>query len=257
MALNLTAIIKEGVYQSSRRNGLILIGIFFVLYVISGFFETGIIQPVTNLQYALFDIQSTPVIAVSPVIAVVVSLGTNLVSYVIDIGAIRVFVSNETERLPREYFTRNIVWAILNFIVGGIFFIIIVALGLVALIIPGIFLLVVLVFWTVYVAVEDQNFIESFRNSWGLTRGHRIDLFILGILVLLLSAIIDLVFVIGTGTGVTIGFVLIQVGNAITTVFSTAVLAAAYNELTALPDEDGTLSVGEGSRGNYVNNVTH
>ena len=169
---------------------------------------------------------------------------------VVSIGAIRVFVSDETERLPREYFTRNMVWAAINFVIGGIIFGIIVALGFVALIVPGIFLLVTLAFWTVYVAVEDQNFITAFRSSWGLTRGYRLNLLVLGVAVTLLVLLLNLVFGVGNlASGSLIGdvvaLVFAQAASAITMVFSTAVLATAYTELKARQDEEREKAISE------------
>ena len=159
------------------------------------------------------------------------------------IAAIRVFVTDETERLPQEHFTRNMVWAVINLFVGMIVYGIIVALGLVALIIPGIFLLVTLAFWTVYVAVEDQNFITAFRSSWGLTRCYRLNLFVLGVAVVLLTALVNLVFGLGdlasgNFAGDIVALVFAQAASAIATVYSAAVLATAYTELTSRDDEE-------------------
>uniref|UniRef100_UPI00373AF265 hypothetical protein n=1 Tax=Halococcus sediminicola TaxID=1264579 RepID=UPI00373AF265 len=156
----------------------------------------------------------------------------------VSIAAIRVFVSEETEELSREHFTRRMGWAALNVFVGAIAFGIIVALGFVALIIPEIFLLVTLAFWSVFVAVEDENFLSGFSSSWGFTKGHRFSLLLLGIAVILIGIVVDAVFGLGAIAGVTVGLVVAQAGSAIVTVFSTAVLAAAYTELTALPSED-------------------
>ena len=155
----------------------------------------------------------------------------------VSIAAIRVFVSEETEELSREHFTRRMGWAALNVFVGAIAFGIIVALGFVALIIPEIFLLVTLAFWSVFVAVEDENFLSGF-SSRGFTKGHRFSLLLLGIAVILIGIVVDAVFGLGAIAGVTVGLVVAQAGSAIVTVFSTAVLAAAYTELTALPSED-------------------
>ncbi|MFB9809485.1 hypothetical protein ACFFQF_32425 [Haladaptatus pallidirubidus] len=142
------------------------------------------------------------------------------------------------------------VWAAINFVIGGIIFGIIVALGFVALIVPGIFLLVTLAFWTVYVAVEDQNFIKAFRSSWGLTRGYRLNLFVLGVTVTLLILLVNLVFGLGNlASGSLVGdivaLVFAQVASAITTVFSTAVLATAYTELKVREDEERDETVSE------------
>jgi hypothetical protein len=245
MAVNVTIILKKAANRSVKRNGLMLMGILFVLSLLSGLLGASIAQYTANQQFVPLEVQTNAVFALPPLIAGVLSLLIGLASLVVGIAAIRVFVTDETEQVPREYFTRNMGWAVLNFIVGAIVFGIAVALGFVALIIPGIFLLVTLAFWTIFVAVEDQNFIEGFRQSWGLTRGHRLKLLLLGIVVLLISVVINAIFGVGFVGGALVGLVLAQVGSAIVTVFSTAALAATYTELTALSAEEGRVSVEE------------
>ncbi|WP_199174863.1 hypothetical protein [Halegenticoccus soli] len=245
MSINITYILKESAGRSIERNGLLLMGIFFALSLANGLLGLGVARWAASREFAPAAVQANPFLVVPPVVAGVISLVLGIASLVVSIAAIRVFVSPETDRLPREYFTRNVLWAALNVVVGGIIFGIIVALGFVALIIPGIFLLVSLAFWTVYVAVEDQNFVEGFRNSWALTRGRRLPLLGLGVAVLLLVAIISAVFNVGYLGGDVVGLVFAQLGGAITTVFSTAALATAYNQLTALPETDETPTAGE------------
>ena len=245
MPVSITSILKEAANRSVKRNGLILMGILFVLSLFSGLLGAGLVQYAGNQQFVPVDGQTTALVVLPPLVAGLLSLVVGLVSLVVSIAAIRVFVSDETERLPRAYFTRNMGWAALNFIVGAIVFGIAVGLGFVALIIPGIFLLVSLFFWSAFVAVEDQNFIEGFRSSWGLTKGHRLKLLLLGIVVALIGAVVGAVFGVGAVGGAFVGFVFAQVASAIVTVFSTAALAAAYTELTAVRDEEGRLSVEE------------
>ena len=245
--MNVTPILKEAANRTIKRNGLILMGILFVLSVLSGLLGAGMAQ-YANQQFLPVEAQASALFVLPPLLAGLLSLVIGLATLVVSIAAIRVFVSDETERLPREYFTRNMGWAAVNFIVGAVIFGIAVGLGFIALVIPGIFLLVALAFWSVYVAVEDQNFIESFRSSWGLTRGHRLKLLLLGVVAFLVSAIVSAVFNIGFVGGALVGLVLAQVGSAIVTVFSTAVLATAYTELTARADEDEMLLSDEGER---------
>ena len=246
MSVNVTAILKEAASRSVKRNGLILMGLLFALSIVSGLLGAGLAQSVDQ-QFVPVEAQTTALVVLPPLVAGLLSLVIGLATLVVSIAAIRVFVSDETQRLPREYFTRRMGWAGLNFIVGGIVFGIAVALGFVALIIPGIFLLVALAFWTVFVAVEDQNFIESFRSSWGLTRGHRLKLLMLGIVVVLVSAIVGSLSGIATVGSESVGFVLVQAGSALMGVFSTAVLAAAYTEITGRHDEEDEFSVEEES----------
>jgi uncharacterized membrane protein len=127
----------------------------------------------------------------------------------------------------------------LNFFVGTIVFGIIVAIGLVFLVIPGIFLLVTLAFWAVFVAVDDRNFIEGMQESWALTRGSRFQLFLLGLAVVLVNILVSVVFGIGGLTGGVAEVLVTEFSGAVTTIFSLATLAAAYNQLTTgRPPED-------------------
>lgn len=238
MSLTISPVLKEAANRSIERNGLILMGILFVLSAISGLLGAGMAQYAGNQQFVPVETQINALLVLPPLLAGLLSLIIGIATLVVSIAAIRVFVSDETERLPREYFTHNMGWAAVNFIVGAIVFGMAVMLGFIALVIPGIFLLVTLAFWSVYVASEDQNFIESFRSSWGLTRGHRLKLLLLGIAVFLAAVVVNAVFSIGFVAGATVGFVLAQVASAVVTVFSTATLATAYNELNAVSDEN-------------------
>jgi hypothetical protein len=250
MPINTTNILKEGYSRSIEQNGLLLMGIIFVISVLNGLVGISITRWMTGQQLAGGAVQTNPTSLLPPVLGGLVAFVLSIALLVVSIGAIRVFVSDETEHLPREYFSRNIVWAAINFVIGGIIFGIIVALGFVVLIVPGIFLLVALAFWTVYVAVEDQNFIKAFRSSWGLTRGYRLNLFVLGVVVTLLVLLVNLVFGLGdlasgSFAGDIVALVFAQVAGAITTVFSTAVLATAYTELKARQDEEREKAISE------------
>jgi hypothetical protein len=243
MPINITRMLKQGYSRSIKRNGLMLMGIIFILSVLNGVLGLSVDRWVTRQQFTASGIQADPSLLVPPLGAGIVSFVLGIALLVVSIAAIRVFVSDETEHLPQEYFTRNMIWDGLNLFVGMIVYGIIIGLGLVALVVPGIFLLVTLAFWTVYVAVEDQNFITAFRSSWGLTRGYRLNLLFLGVAVVLLSALVNLVFGLGdlasgSFAGDIVALVFAQAASAITTVFSAAVLATAYTELTSHDDEE-------------------
>jgi hypothetical protein len=124
------------------------------------------------------------------------------------------------------------VWVVLNMFVGGIVFSLVVVLGFIALVIPGFFLLVSLFFWNFYVAVEDENFIEAFKDSWALTKGDRLSLFLLGVIVVVLSMILSF------GLNLTSVFAPQMVSIAISAVvsggiavFTTATAADAFVQL--------------------------
>ena len=121
MPVNITGVLKEAANRSSKRNGLMLMGFLFVLSLLSGLFGAGIARYAGNQQFVPVGTETNAVFAVPPLMAGVLSLVIWLATIVVSIAALRVFVSDETERLPRDHFTRRMGWAVVNFIVGGSF----------------------------------------------------------------------------------------------------------------------------------------
>jgi hypothetical protein len=236
MSINIGEALKDGAKRTVATNGLYFIVIMWVLSVINGILGNTVAG---NLMEQFPDGMGPggppalgPSLGLSPGIAVGLSLIIGLVSILVGAAALRTFVSDVTDTIPTEHFTRNAVWMVLNLIVGGIVFGIIVAIGFVLLIIPGIFLLVSLFFWNLYVVVEDQNFIDGLQNSWALTKGNRLMLFVLGVLVIIITAVLGGIFGIPqVFVGGFVGLVISQLGSAIGTVFGVATAARTYNQL--------------------------
>lgn len=244
MNLDLEGILKRGLRRSVSRNGLVLMGVLFVGYLLEELAGVGVARSAAGQQPPVDPGSVAP----SP-LAAVASLLVGVLGLIVTIGSIRVFVSDETERLPREYFTRNVLWVAVNFVVGAIVFGIVVALGFVALVVPGIYLLIALGFWSAFVAVEDQNFVEALRSSWRLSRGHRFELFVVAVAGFFVTVLISGLFGIGTLVGGFAEVVLTQAGAAVTAIVSTAIFAQTYVALRALPgeDESGADAVRSGS----------
>lgn len=252
MPVNIETALRRGVNRTVARNGLLLVGILFVVSTINAIVGLGVARWVANRNVLPAGLpfpgeMGVALFAIPPAVGGIVSLLAGLATVVITIGALRIFVSDETERLPGEHFTQNMVWPGVNFIVGTIVFAVIVGLGFVLFVVPGIFLLVALAFWTVYVAVEERNFIEGMQDSWALTRGHRMRLFLLGVAVVIIEIIVSAVFGIGGIAGGTVGVVIAQIGGALTTVFTLATLAAVYDQLLAMPAEEETVTTDSGT----------
>jgi hypothetical protein len=243
MSIDIEAALRRGLARTVARNGLLLAGVLFVVSTINAIVGLGVARWVSNRGVLPAGVPfpgevSGSLFAIPPAVGGLVSLLAGLATVVLTIGALRTFVSDETERLPGEHFTQNVVWPGVNFVVGAVVFAVIVGLGFVLFVVPGIFLLVALVFWTVYVAVEDRNFLEGMRESWALTRGHRVRLFLLGVAVAIVELVASAVFGIGGVAGSTVGVLVAQIGGALTTVFTLATLAAVYDQLVALPAEE-------------------
>jgi hypothetical protein len=252
MALDVEASLRRGVERTVSRNGLLLAGVLFVVSTVDEVVGVGValwfrgaLPPDALPANVPFPGEtSTALFPVHPAVGGLVALLAGLATVVLTIGALRTFVTDETEQLPREHFTEDVVWPGLNFVVGSLVFGVIVGVGLLLLVVPGIFLLVTLVFWTVYVAVEDRNFVAGMRESWAVTRGHRLRLLLVGVAVAVVGIVVSAVFGVGVIAGGLVGTAVAQVGNALTTVFTLATLAAAYDQLAALPSEETTVATG-------------
>lgn len=239
MEIDVADALRTGVRRTFARNGLLLVGIVYVLSVVPALFGPTRASPPagvgggTGLPVAA---PPEPVIAVSATVASGIAAAFGLLSLITTVGALRIFLGEETERLPSEAFTRRIGVVLLNLVVGGLVFGLVVSVGLFLLIVPGVFLLVSLAFWSVAVVHEDANFVDGLRRSWELTGGHRLRIFLVGLVVVVVSVLVGAVFgvldlVLG-GVARPAGIVVGQLGGAVTSVFGVAVLAATYRQLT-------------------------
>ena len=239
MSVDIGQAIQEGGKRTLARNGLVFVAIVWILSLLNGLFGNTIARNAMNQLppgMAPGGLAGPPVVGptlgLPSSIAGLLSLLVGLVTAVVVAAALRTFVTDETQVVPGEHFTRNLLWMLVNLIVGGIVFGIVVGIGFVLLVIPGLFLLVSLFFWNVYVIVEDESFIEGFQDSWQLTKGNRLMLFLLGVLVVIIAAVVGVIFGIPQGIiGGFVGLAIGQIGGAFGTVFTIAVSARTYRQL--------------------------
>lgn len=237
MSVDIGRAIQEGGRRTLARNGLYFVAIVWVLGVLNGLFSASMarsaMQGVPG-RPPMGPAPMGPSLGLSPAAAGLLSLLVSLAGLVVVAGAMRTFVTQDTETIPGERFTRNLGWMLVNLVIGGIAFGIVVGIGFVLLVVPGLFLLVSLFFWGFYVVVEDQNFVEGFRNSWALTRGNRLVLFALGVLVAVIGLVVSWTFGIVqfVGPGGWVGLLVTQIGSAFASVFGLATAARTYRQLT-------------------------
>lgn len=106
-----------------------------------------------------------------------------------------------------------------------------VGIGFVLLIIPGIFLMVSLIFTQVFVAVEGEGPFEALSSSWSLAKGNRFPLFGLGVVLFVISLLVNIPAGIVTFLIPVVGTLLTYVVSGFVSIFSLAVLIAAYQQL--------------------------
>lgn len=239
MSLDIGSALSKGAERTIKKNGLFIAGLLFIVSIISTITSNSLVQALLNDGYLPSEgaVTTLPLsLGLSTTASATLVILSSIIALAVGIAAIRTFVSSKTESIPKEFFTRNLGWALLNLVVGGIAFTLIIGLGLLAFIIPGIFLLVSLYFWNVFVVIEDQNFIEAFKSSWGLTKGSRVELFGLGAIVVVAAIAVGsasalLAGIIEMAAGETLALLVETIPEAIFSAFSVATLAQAYNQL--------------------------
>lgn len=86
---------------------------------------------------------------------------------------------------------------ILTYFVANILFFIVVSIGLMFLIIPGIYLALRLQFFTMFIVEEDAGITDSLKRSWEITKGQGLPLFMLFLTTLAIILVGMIIFFIG------------------------------------------------------------
>ncbi|EMA44022.1 hypothetical protein [Halococcus saccharolyticus] len=257
MSLRIGTALREGARRTVTRDGLVLAVAFVVIGIVTALAtQTIVAEAVDALIEALrtesgtapedltpgeidqietaLEGQAPLALPISPLVAGLLLVLTGILAEAVNIVAVRAFFADSGQELSAGLAGRNIVLATLNGIVGGIVVGIIVAIGLIFLIVPGIFFAIAFLFLRQEIAVEDENFVDAMASSWQLTKGDRLELFALvlgvAVLVFLVSTVVPLLF--GAVSPLVNVIVSILVGG-VTAVFGTAVITRAYAQLHA------------------------
>ncbi|WP_241989467.1 hypothetical protein [Halorubrum sp. SP9] len=237
MTLNIGSSLAGGIRRVANRNGLVLLIAYLMIgaawqipfysAVVTGLERSG--TPTENVALPAVDAP----LAVSVSAAILMLLGLQWLTVV----TIRTLVGGHTRTIPSEYYTRNIVSVLLNSLVGGLVYVVLMLVGSVLFVIPGIIAYVAFIFVLVYVAVEDKNFIAGFRDSWQLTRGHWLRLSGLLLIIVagigLISGVLTAMtsLVVGATVGQGIGILLSGVVGLPFSLLMLATLAEAFTQL--------------------------
>lgn len=245
-SLDVEEALRNAYGKTKARTGLVLIAAFFVIQLASTVASQSstartleqMDQLPPFMQDTLFEgaIQPGPLAFELPQsLITLLSLATTVLSIAAAIVAYRVFASNAREKIPEEAYKRNIGMATLNGIVAGFVFGVLVVIGFLLLIVPGIYLITALAFFLVFVALEDESFIDSLSSSWELTEGRRLSVFLLFVAIVLVQ-IVAAVF--GGIASAVASFAVPELGalvevavGAALSVYSLAVLTEAYFQL--------------------------
>lgn len=238
MTIDIGAAIEDGLKRVWSKDAGILAGLFFVVGLLS---QVGADTLLEGLAPTIGPVDQTP-LAIGSSIGVGGFIGVLAAVLSLALAAVtmRTLVSKAGDSIPEEYYRRNMLYVVVNLLVGGIVFGVAVVAGLFLLIIPGLFILTALYFYTFEIAVNDKNFIEAMKSSWNLTAGNRLRLFALGVIVFVGAGLAS---VVATAPVAALEFaglpsvVSALVSNLVSAVIGVATLgiaAAAYNQLLEL-----------------------
>jgi hypothetical protein len=173
-------------------------------------------------------------LAVSPGVAAGLLLATALVAETLNVFAIRTFV-RDARSLPEGAFDGLAARAAASFVANTLAAIAIFA-GLVAFLVPGVFLAVAFYLVRAVVAVEGAGVVPALRRSWRLTAGHRVRVLLVLLFVLVVGQVTTLpattlggsptAEAAATGLGVVLG--------ALVAAFAAAVAARVYVQLAGI-----------------------
>ncbi|MCJ7450785.1 MAG: hypothetical protein MUP58_03535 [Candidatus Nanohaloarchaeota archaeon QJJ-9] len=249
MSLDLADILKHGFEKVKNSAGLKLIVVYFfvtgLLQIATASFFTVMMEKLFPSMMGASKVQSTlqqqtPLALIDSVAASsLLGILAFLASIILFITAIRTFLEGKEESIPKRFYAEDLLRPGINTAIGGLVVAILVGLGLLAFIVPGIYLGLALMFFTVYIVDKDLNFLDAMKKSWHITKGHKIELFIL---LIILSAING---AIGFGTGLVSGIfsgnvlqralvgelIIRGLTTSFTTIFSWAVVVEAYERL--------------------------
>jgi len=252
MTLDIGRAVEEGFSRLTARNGLLLFVVFLLVGVVSAVAQQSLsvaafealVQAVESagtgaesaftpeqLQQLRDQLQtqreaSPLAVDVPAIVALGVVFTFALVAEAATMVAIRAFAGESADAFPTDA-TDRLLPVTLNGFVGGIVLAVLVAIGLVLFILPGVFLYVVFIFIRQEIALRDRNFVDALAESYELTKGNRLTLFGL-VAILFVVSLVGLVpgfaatlagvpSLVATAIGLLVGPVVALLGIAVTT----------------------------------------
>jgi hypothetical protein len=240
MSLQLGSALKRGAERLASRTGVVVLAVYAAVMLVYQLSVNTLLQSLlTSLVPAGADAAASPDLVTLPLPNVVAGglvVVTLLAAAVVGVVAVRTFVADERDHIPRQFLTERMAFAVANVVCGGIAFGLVVLFGTLLLVVPGIVAYVGLLFMIQFVAVENDNFLTAMRRSWRLTKGNRVRVFLL--VVVLFVAVFVATFVVDFGLGAVLasgsGGVAglgVAMVNVVTTLYLLAVISDAFVQL--------------------------
>lgn len=272
MTLDIGDAVREGFARLTTRGGVALLGAFVLLGAVSAvaqqsfFLATleAMVQFVESVDpntagapteaelnefragVQTFREDSPLAVEMPAALAMAIMFVLALVAETLTLVAIRVFAAADVAA-PDDV-TARLLPATLNGFVGGIVRSVLVGIGLLLFVLPGVFLYVVFLFLRQEIALEDRNFVDGLAESYELVKGDRFQVFGL-VVVLAVAALSGAIpsFVVGLFAPPLVSTAIGLLVAPVVLVFGVAVTTDAYRQLregdasTAPENEDETV----------------
>lgn len=232
MSLNIGDTISTGAEKLTTTAGLQLGALYVIAVLLTGIGSQTISTALApSMSQPSGPALALPIGAAGGVVLLLVGL---ILSAVLTVVVLRT-VAHETAELDAipAGVTKALPTTVLFLIIAGIIQGILIGIGFVLLIVPGLFLLVSLYFTQVYIAVEGEGPLEALSSSWGLSKGDRLPVFGL---VVILAVIGFLGTIVGEVVGIAsplLGTLLSLAVSGFLTIFTSAALVDAYDQLSS------------------------
>lgn len=260
MGIDIGRALREGASRTAAKNGLVLAAVFAGIALLTtvlfqsllvaavesalevfqnaspeelGIPEAEYEDALAEFETALEEVRAAAPLAlgVSAGIAAGGLLVTVILSEAASIVAVRVFATDETETVPGELVTDNILLATLNGFVGAIVVWGLILVGSLFLLLPGLVLAVLFFFLRQEIAINGKNFIQAMADSWRITKGHRIEVFLVGAVLVIVSRLEEATSTVVGLFSTPVGTVAAALVGGLLAAFGAAVATRAYVQI--------------------------
>lgn len=172
--------IKFG-FKTAKENILFFIGLLVIWVLVTAIFSTIQETLNTNKQY---------------LIGLLFNLFTLVIDSILSLGIINItlkFVDGQKPDFKDLYYTTKL----FNFILASLIKAVVVIVGFILLIIPGIILSIKFQFFEYFIVDKKMDAVDSLKASWKITKGVKWNLFLFGLLLALINILGFLCFIIG------------------------------------------------------------
>jgi hypothetical protein len=265
MGIDIGQALREGASRTTGKNGLILAAVFAGIALLTTVLFQSLIVSATDSALAAFQSASPQELGLSAAeyddaisefetareqaqsaapFAVGISAGVAaggllllaLVGEAVSIAAVRVFATDEVGAATTDLVTDNVLLATLNGFVGGIVVWGLIIVGSAFLLLPGIALAVLFYFLRQEVAINDKNFVQGMADSWRITKGNRVEVFLIGATLVVVSRLEEAASAVVGVVSTPGGTVVAAIVGGVLAAFGAAVATRAYVQLDGTGD---------------------